>query len=98
MDLKLESRVEVLGSTAEGKTREVLNLLTQNVCSGGAFFHTDHVLPVGMEVKVDLVLELEDLKKTAGDKALIEVRGRVLRCDPPGLAICFDKKYKITPV
>jgi hypothetical protein len=79
----------------ESESRE---LVTRDVCAGGALFHTDQPLPVGTEIKVDLVLSISELKKIKADKVLIKVDGVVIRTDEKGMAVCFDKKYKITPL
>ena len=48
--LKLPAAIETVPDTEE-HDKKVLNLLTANVCSGGAFFHTDKPLPEGTSVK-----------------------------------------------
>ena len=94
-DLKLPARVEPLTPEEE---KEVLNLMTSDVCAGGAFFHTSEPLPEGTEVKIDLVLPLDKLKvKDDYTHAYIKVTGTVLRSDAKGMAICFKKDYKIQP-
>ena len=75
-----------------------LNLLTKDVCDGGAFLYTDSPLPEGTEVKIDLVLPLNRLKKIKTNKVLIKARGEILRTDSQGMAICFHKGSKISPV
>lgn len=97
-DLRLNSRIEVRGPEKGRHSGLILSLLTENVCSGGAFFTTEQVLPKGTEVQVDLILALEALKKSDGDRAHINVNGTVLRSDPAGLAVRFDKGYRITPI
>lgn len=93
-DLSLPATVEVV---AEGK-KKLLNLLTRDVCAGGAYIHTDSPLAEGTEVAIDLVLDIEALKKMTGKHAFVKVSGRVIRSDPGGMALCFDPKYKIEPI
>jgi len=95
-DLKMPAKIESMTSDQEEK---ILNLLTSNICSGGAFFHTTQPLPEGSQVKIDLVLPLDNLKKLKDDckQAYIEVTGRVLRSESEGMAILFDKDYLIRP-
>ena len=95
-DLKIPARLECLLGDEEGET---LDLLTSDICAGGAFFHTDEPLPEGTQVKIDLVLPLEKIKKLAADcdHAFIKVTGTVLRAEAKGMAICFDKGYEIRP-
>lgn len=84
-----------VGDESEGETVE---FVTSDVCSGGAFFPTDKPIPVGTEVKVDLVIPIDQLKKIEADKVLITVAGSVIRTEKRGMAVCFDNKYKIMPI
>jgi len=70
--------------------------MTSNICSDGAFFKTEKPLSVGTDVKIDLIIHLDRLKKLKGKKSRIDVSGSVIRTDQQGMAICFDKKYRIT--
>ena len=93
-DLEIPATIELLTPDQE---REILNLLTSNMCSGGAYFHTTKPLPEGTQVKIDLVLQLDRLKrlKEAYRQAYIKVTGEVLRSESEGMAICFDEDYQI---
>jgi len=76
----------------------MINLLTTNICSGGAYFHTTQPLPKGTQVKIDLVLPLDKLRKLKKEhkEAYIKITGTVLRAESEGMAICFEKAYQIT--
>ena len=93
-DLKMPAKIESMTSDQE---KRLLNLLTSNISSGGAFFHTTQPLPERSQVKIDLVLPLDNLKKLKDDckQAYIMVTGRVLRSESEGMAILFDKNYLI---
>lgn len=93
--LELPARIFVNG---EGKGADCLDAVTCDISAGGAFFHTDTPLPVGTEMYVDLVLPLDELKKIEGKRANIKVRGAVVRTGERGMAISFDKKYRISPM
>ena len=95
-DLEIPAKIE---STTSDQEKRLLNLLTSNICSGGAFFHTTQPLPEGTQVKIDLVLPLDKLKQLKDDckQAYIKVTGRVLRSESEGMAILFDKDYLIRP-
>jgi hypothetical protein len=93
-DLSLPATVEAV--TDQG-TR-LLNLQTRDVCAGGAYIHTDSPLAEGTEVSIDLVLDIEALKKMTGKHAFVKVSGRVIRSEPGGMAIGFDSNYKIEPI
>lgn len=96
-NLELAAGVEVETSDQENeeKVSQICNFVTRDICSGGAFFYTAHPLPEGTEVKIELVLDLDKLKKLKGEKAFISTKGKVLRVEPEGMAICFEKNYKI---
>ena len=52
----------------DAEEQEAIEVLTSDVCAGGAFFQTDQPLPLGAEVKVKMVLPLDELKKLEGKK------------------------------
>ena len=94
--LRIPASIKAFHATQE---REMLNLLTSNVCSGGAFFDTTVTLPEGTEVKIDLILPLDRLKTLIEEhkQARIKVTGKVLRSGATGMAVTFDDDYVIRP-
>ena len=92
--LELPSQIMAI----EDSDQEILKLLTRDVSAGGAFFYTDKPLPVGTEVKIDLVLPLSELKKLESSKALIKVSGEVIRSEEQGMAVCFNEDYQLSPL
>jgi len=96
-DLRLPAIIEVVSESSE-HDKKVINLLTRDACSGGAYFHTDQPLPEGTQVKIDLVLSIDVLKKLEGKQAFIKVNGSVIRTESSGMAICFDKDYLVKSV
>jgi hypothetical protein len=72
-------------------------LITSNVCSGGAYFKTEKPLTIGIDVKLAVILPLDKFKNEKGKISIIDVSGSVIRTDQQGMAICFDKKYRILP-
>lgn len=85
-------------SVGTGPDQQNIDLFTRDISSGGAYFHTEAPLPVGTVVKIDLVISLDELKKIESRKALIKVSGEVVRSENKGMAICFEKDYKIIPI
>jgi len=71
--------------------------MTRDISSEGAFFLNCKPIPVGSDVKVNLMLFLEDRYKLKKEKIHIDIKGRVVRADEHGVAVCFDRKYKIFP-
>ena len=95
-DLQVPAKIEVIKQDHE---KGMLDLLTSNICSGGAFLHTTQPLPEGTQVKVDLILPFDKLKELKYDsqQVYIKVTGTVLRSETEGMAICFDEDYQIRP-
>jgi hypothetical protein len=97
-DRDVEERIEVVNQDRDvEETTHALNLTAENICSCGAFFHTSSPLPEGTEVKIDMVLDLDEVRGLEGRRSLISVPGRVLRSEPTGMTICFGKDYEISP-
>jgi hypothetical protein len=94
--LRLPARIEASPQTPDKKAK-ILKLETDNICSGGAFFHTLSPLPVGTAVKAKLVLDSPRLRYPKNTRPLINVRGHVLRTEPTGMAIRFSRDYRIIP-
>jgi hypothetical protein len=92
--LEIPAHVELANEQGE----ERLEYVTQDVCSGGAFFHTDQPMPIGTKLKVDLVVPIDQLKKIESDRVLIKVNGDVVRIGEKGMAVRFKKKFTITPL
>ena len=93
-DLRVPAKVKVVG---QDQGEEPVHLMTKNICAGGAFFHTRDPLPRGAKVVIDLMLD-RGLRDGECIQAHIKVSGAVLRSDAAGMAICFDKSYKIVPL
>jgi hypothetical protein len=95
-DIRVPTKIGVIDPKRE---EEMIELLTSNVCSGGAFFHTKEPLPEGTKVKVDLILPFEKLKelKDKCQQAHVKVSGIVMRAASTGMAICFNSDYQIHP-
>jgi len=93
-DLKIPSKIE---SLSQSPKEDIVELLTSNICSGGAYFETNQPLTVGTEIKVDLFLPLNKFKQLESicDKVHINLSGIVLHSDPHGMGVCFDGNFKM---
>jgi len=94
LELELPARVSKTGGEDSG----ALEIRTRDVSAGGAFFQTGEPVPIGTELKIDLILPLDELKKIEGKNAHITLSGKVVRVSRKGMAVCFDKKYAIRPL
>jgi Tfp pilus assembly protein PilZ len=92
--LELQALLSI--NNENGKQRSI-EVMTSDICSGGAFFRTNTPFSVGTNVKVDLILPPDKFKKLGGKRSRINVSGSVIRTDGWGMAVCFDKKYRIEP-
>ena len=96
---RFDLQLQALLSANKGECApETMNTLTTNISSSGAFLRSDHPLPIGTKVKLDLVLSLDELKKVKGKRTLIEVSGKVIRNGGGGMAVCFAEDCKISPI
>lgn len=93
-DLKLPALVSMMDENQKLVNCEVV---TRDISSEGAFFLNCKPITVGSDVKVNLMLLLEDRYKLKKEKIHIDIQGRVVRTDEHGIAVCFDRKYKIFP-
>jgi hypothetical protein len=94
--LKLAARVRPV-SRDDVDVKEALELVTSDVCCGGAYFQTDSPLSLGTKVTIDLVLPLEKLKTIEGKQTHIRVSGHVIRATEKGMAISFGEDSVISP-
>jgi hypothetical protein len=90
-DLKVPAKIQAVD---KDQGRGELNLITKDICAGGAFFNTTDPLPKETQVKIDLILDGK-LRSLVGKQAHVKVTGMVLRSDSMGMAIGFDEDYKI---
>jgi len=100
-DLEIPARIKVTTAEREG---EALDLLTSDISSGGAFFHTSQPLVEGTDVKLHLILPISRLWKSLDEgegeyqHAYIKISGKVLRTESRGMAIVFNEDYEISPL
>ena len=94
-DLQVPAKIEVLSSP---DTASILELLTKDICAGGAYFPTKTALASGTKVKLDILLPVRNVNTISDNtRGLIKVNGTVIRSGPAGMAIGFDTGYLITP-
>lgn len=71
---------------------------TRDICAGGAYLLTDQPLLVGTDLAMNLILPLSNIPEMENRHSRIDVSGSVIRTESEGMAICFDKRYQISPV
>jgi hypothetical protein len=92
--LELPASFFVTDDTLEQKPIE---LITSNICSGGAYFVTSTPFKIGTDVKINITLSLDKIKKLGGKSSRIDVSGSVIRSDEKGMAVRFDNRFSISP-
>lgn len=94
--LEVPVRVEILKESGE---REILQLQSKDISSAGAFFYSSRSLPEG-KLSMEIVLNVNTLKQIIGEHGDVRVKlsGTVVRVDPEGVAVRFDKKYRIDTI
>lgn len=95
-DLGVPATVEVV-ARGDDSEKKIHYVITKNISADGAFFDTMSPSFEGAQVKVGLVLNLGRSKGLTRRRACIKVSGTVLRSEPTGMAIRFDKSYRIIP-
>ncbi|MCF8052551.1 MAG: PilZ domain-containing protein [Desulfobacterales bacterium] len=96
-DLEIPARLRIM---AADETVDEIELRTENISCGGAFFRTPTPLPEGTDVRIDLVLNLDRIKtlKTRVGNVHIELTGTVNRSEASGMSVCFHPEYSIRPL
>ena len=91
-DLKMPAKIEAVDI---GPQQVAVDLHTNDVCAGGAFFPTLDPLPEGTQVKVEMLLPLQRLKvlRESSRQVFLLINGTVLRCQDNGMAVGFTKNY-----
>ena len=92
--LRVPTTVELPGVCGQ---RETLQLETKDISAEGAFLTTPQLISEGAHLKLEMILSVEKLRDLIGANKMIELRmeGTVIRKDPSGIAVLFDKKYQI---
>jgi hypothetical protein len=91
-DLKLPIELFL---TEQDKEQESIKLMTSNVCAGGTYLIAKNPLPKGTPVKMNITLEFHKHHELRPRLSIVDVSGYVIRTDHQGMAICFDRKYRI---
>lgn len=105
----MEIQVKMTSETRSGTT-PMMEFLTANISSGGAFIETDAPLPLASKVRLEFLLALENLetlkfivsletlKAWKGKRVWVSASGIVVRHEEGGMGIMFDENYQINPM
>ena len=89
-------RAFAIVQTVSPEVKKLLELNTQDISSGGAFFPMNTPLTTGAKVKIALYLSINALDKP--HKVKINADGEVVRATLNGMAVAFGKHYTMSPL
>jgi hypothetical protein len=94
-DLHIET---ILNVQDEAIMDKVPILLTRNISCSGVFLTTSNPLPIDTRVDLDLLLNQNELDSGSlkNKRINISTSGKVVRTNGQGMAVEFDKLYKIS--
>ena len=94
-DLHIET---ILNVQDEARMDKGSRLLTQDISCTGVFLVTSNPLPIDTRVDLDFLLNQEELDSgSSKDKRInISTSGKVVRTNEQGMAVEFDKLYKVS--
>ncbi len=93
--LALPARLE----PGDGVGRVPEGLMTSNISAGGVYVPTTAPHIQGMEVRMEIILPFNNLKKVKVEKdACVTVTGKVVRAEAAGVAVQFNEDCSIVPV
>jgi Tfp pilus assembly protein PilZ len=95
--LMLAAKTSLMADKKKDHT-EIFDLYTKDISAGGAFLPTLQPVPQGRQVLIDLVLNSNTRQNLTKKRVNITVKGKVIRTESTGMAVCFDKRYKITRI
>ena len=90
--LNLPVRAEVYTSD----TKQVFDLKTRDISASGAFVFTPEQFPNGTNIKLNMVVPNDRIKKVTGAESLIDCEGNVVRSTPSGVGVRFDNDCRIS--
>ena len=83
----------------DGVGRVPEGLMTSNISAGGAYVMTTEPLRQGMEIRMEIILPFNNLKKVKVERdACVMITGRVVRAEADGIAVQFNDDCSIMPV
>ena len=94
-DLHIKTILNVQDEAIMDKARI---LFTRDISCAGVFLTTSNPLPIDTRVDLDLLLNQDELDRgLSQDKKInISTSGKVVRTNEQGMAVKFDKLYKVS--
>lgn len=105
----LSLQTKIMAESRTGVT-PLLEFVTADISSGGAFVATSRPLPMASKVRLEFFLSLEELGKLRfilaedslkawqSERAWVTATGVVIRVEDNGVAVIFDQNYQVSPI
>ena len=90
---------------------EQVETVSANISNGGAFLRTRQPFPLAAKLRVEFLLDMEDLKKlrfilsvkglkefSQRPRVWVVTTGVVIRQEESGVAMVFNDNYTVTPI
>jgi hypothetical protein len=86
----------------------LIDTVAANISAGGAFLKTTHPFPLAAKVRVEFLLDLDDLRRLKfivsqdalktldNNRVRVAASAIVIRRDADGIGIIFDTDYQLT--
>jgi hypothetical protein len=71
-------------------------LLTRDISSGGAYFHSMKPLSYEPNVRIELLFKVA-MSNSTTKYMYMTTAGEIMRCDEDGIAVKFHGDYSLTP-
>jgi len=75
--------------------KKILDLETRDISASGTYIPTLTSFPEGTQFILDFTIPSDDIKEFKDIKSLEDCAGRMVRSDPHGIAIQFNKECQI---
>lgn len=105
----LSLQTKIMAESGTGVT-PLLEFVTADISAGGAFIRTSRPLPMASRVRLEFFLSLEELaqlrfvvakeslKVWQSERAWVVATGVVIRVEARGVAVIFDRNYRVSPI
>ena len=95
---QLDLQVSLTVSSEQAEQLGIIEAHTKDISSEGAYVEVNRPLEAGTPVRLELLLPVERLMALVGEsqKVKVKVNGKVIRSNTTGMAVQFDRSYKIS--
>jgi hypothetical protein len=93
-NLQIETMLQVRN---KAMTDKLPVLFSRDISCNGVFLVTDNPLSIGTSLDLDFLLSQDELRNESNaERIKISTSGKVIRTEEQGMAVEFEKQYKIS--